>query len=521
MLNLVGFVKIGKEPHKARRLSVKFRIFLFTSIALAGVGPAFAQQPGVPPSMTAPPTVALPGQPMGSFSGNADGSDGRMWGGGEYFLWWLKSSQTSPLVVTGTPGASAGFTTPTTPIPTSPGFIGLFTTGTTPAPVSLGTANSVLFGTNVNKDPREGGRFTFGSWLDADRTFGVEGVFLYMPAQVSQYHNSSSGTPALSIPFFNTTTGREDGYPIASGPVISSKTTFVNTTPDVFVGLFTTTTVDSYVGSVAVKSTTELQGGELNSILRVAKTSDLRFDLLVGARWLELDERLQISSAVNDTHSETTVYRPELGLPAGFSPVLNSPVINVARLDDFATHNSFYGGQIGARGEYTWDKWSLSAGVKGGLGIMKETVDVAGATGVTQANYFTPTQQAFLAGIPIIVGTGAPTVTGTAKYSLPGGLFAQPSNIGRYTHDSLAAIGEGNIAIGYKLTESVKATVGYDFLYVSNVVRPGEQIDRGINPTQLILQSPTTPAYPPRPVFQMRETDFWAQGLTLGLEVKY
>ena len=36
----------------------------------------------------------------------------------------------------------------------------------------------------------------------------------------------------------------------------------------------------------------------------------------------------------------------------------------------------------------------------------------------------------------------------------------------------------------YDVTQHVRGVVGYDFLYMSNVLRPGAQIDRNINPTQ-------------------------------------
>ena len=72
------------------------------------------------------------------------------------------------------------------------------------------------------------------------------------------------------------------------------------------------------------------------------------------------------------------------------------------------------------------------------------------------------------------------------------------------------------------LTRRVRATVGYTFFYMSEVVRPGDQIDRVVNPTQL----PTAGAFvagttPTRPSFPFQSSDFWAQGLNFGLEIRY
>jgi hypothetical protein len=58
-------------------------------------------------------------------------------------------------------------------------------------------------------------------------------------------------------------------------------------------------------------------------------------------------------------------------------------------------------------------------------------------------------------------------------------------------------------------------------MYWNNVVRPGSQINNNINLSQSqslgtgSLSGPATPA----PLFN--RTDFWAQGLTLGLEFRF
>ena len=65
-------------------------------------------------------------------------------------------------------------------------------------------------------------------------------------------------------------------------------------------------------------------------------------------------------------------------------------------------------------------------------------------------------------------------------------------------------------------------TIGYRFLYVSDVIRPGDQVSRVVNPRLV----PTSPLFTgsggpavPQPNFQ--STDFWAQGLTLGLGINF
>ena len=112
-----------------------------------------------------------------------------------------------------------------------------------------------------------------------------------------------------------------------------------------------------------------------------------------------------------------------------------------------------------------------------------------------------------------------PAVTTVTSGRTAGGLFAQPTNIGHYTRDVFAVVPEGNVQLGYQLTDRLRATVGYTFFYMSDVVRPGDQIDRTINPALLAL--PPAAGGPARPAFQVRQSDFWAQGIDFGLEFLY
>ena len=75
-------------------------------------------------------------------------------------------------------------------------------------------------------------------------------------------------------------------------------------------------------------------------------------------------------------------------------------------------------------------------------------------------------------------GTGAPV-------DRTGGLLALSSNIGDYDRTKLVLLRDMSINVGYCLTPNVMLRLGFDFMWVSNVLRPGEQIDLGVNPTLL------------------------------------
>jgi hypothetical protein len=61
----------------------------------------------------------------------------------------------------------------------------------------------------------------------------------------------------------------------------------------------------------------------------------------------------------------------------------------------------------------------------------------------------------------------------------------------------------------------VDLTLGYTFLYLSDVARAGDQIDPMINVSQLPPGPLTGAALPD---FSFQSSGFWAQGLTFGVE---
>jgi len=105
---------------------------------------------------------------------------------------------------------------------------------------------------------------------------------------------------------------------------------------------------------------------------------------------------------------------------------------------------------------------------------------------------------------------------------LAGGVLALPSNSGHFSRDRFAVVPEIDINIGYQVTDHLRAFVGYSFLYSSNVVRPGDIIDRTVNLTQLPSNlGPGSLTGPARPMIIVRDTEFWAQGMNFGLEFRY
>jgi hypothetical protein len=232
-------------------------------------------------------------------------------------------------------------------------------------------------------------------------------------------------------------------------------------------------------GGLAINTSSRLQGFEANSLFNLCCGCGRRVDALVGFRYLDLDESLGIT--------ETPTILPDVPFGGGTAFVVS---------DHFGTRDRFYGGQVGVRAEVWRDRLFASVAAKVALGSTQESVDIGGFTRITPP--------------------GGPATV------LNGGLLALPSNSGHFSRDRFSVVPEATLNVGYQLTSQLRASVGYTFLYWSNVARPGDQIDRPVNPTLLpTVGNPGPPVGPIRPAFTFKDTDFWAQGVNFGLEFRF
>jgi hypothetical protein len=224
-------------------------------------------------------------------------------------------------------------------------------------------------------------------------------------------------------------------------------------------------------GSIAVASEMRLWGLEGSILAKVRRDANFSLDLLVGYRYLQLTENIHIDASFNDPETQ----------------------IQGTAYDQFATRNCFSGGQIGGRLALYRGPISLELQAEVALGDNSQQVAINGSTFQTGA------------------GLVAPTLT-------PGGMLTAPSNISTTTHDVFAVVPEARIKVGYDILPHLRATVGYDFLYWSGVVRPGDQIDRVVNPTQQFGGTLVGEARP-TPLFQ--RTGLVAHGVSFGLGLNF
>jgi len=215
------------------------------------------------------------------------------------------------------------------------------------------------------------------------------------------------------------------------------------------------------VGGVAVSTSGRVTGWEANLVRSLYDGPSVRLNGLAGYRYFMVNEGLRVESRSFGLN----------GVP-GF-----------AVADQFDAHNRFHGGQIGLRADVERGSFFAEVDAKIGFGRTVEVVRVSGLT----------------------VFDGGAVV--------PVGVYGQPSNSGRTSRAAFAVLPEAGLRMGWRLGEKSRVYFGYTLLYLSDAVRPGDQIDRVLAPSAGLVGDRPAPRFVPN--------DFWVQGLTLGMEWRY
>lgn len=338
-------------------------------------------------------------------------------------------------------------------------------TSTTTPPVNqagvLGAAGTqVLFGDREILDNTvSGGRFYAGLPIDYDHRLILEGEYFSLEEATESFSATSNGTPILARPFFNMLTS-PNNVPAESSELVA------------YPGVVR--------GTVGVEASSTFQGAaaRLRYLLccsegcvpalagrRGEVPGGYRMELTGGYRYLKLQDNLFISENLTST----------------------SPTGTFEMFDSFATDNQFNGVELGVLLQTRRGRWTMDWVSRLGIGSTSATSTIAGQTSINNA---------------------APVA---------GALLAQTSNIGTFDTSDFALAPELGLTLGFDLTPRFRLLAGYSMIYWSRVLRAGEQIDRDVNPN-LIPPAITPLIGPLRPDQHFVWSDFWAQGVSVGLE---
>ncbi len=347
---------------------------------------------------------------------------------------------------------------------------------TTSAPAAGGiignTSTQVLHSNgDLGYNTISGFRVSGGWFRDDERRHGWYGSGFATEQKANIFTASSdlTGQPLIARPFINAGSGLQSVLTV-------SFPTFVS-------------------GGVLVYTSTKTWGAEVGPVVNLYRSCPedegclWNVDLLGGFRFLQVDEVLRINSASNVIPGNTLPFDGKLyGAPAQIS-------VN----DTFDTLNQFYGGNVGFNTEMRYCRTVLSLGAKIALGVMHERLEINGSSTLVSGPF--------------------PNSTRSVVRS---GLYANSTNNGRFNEDEFAVIPEVNASLGYTWRSWLTTHIGYNFLFVSRVVRPGNVYNPAVNPAVV----PTSPSYglgggvPVANPF-LRQSDFWLQGVNFGFTVRY
>jgi hypothetical protein len=295
------------------------------------------------------------------------------------------------------------------------------------------------------------------------RDWGGEVVLFFIGQKGVSLHNEQSTD--LVRPFFDLNNRQESGLLVAA-PGIAS-------------------------GEITAHAQASMWGAEANATKNIYYNypgTRSEVSMLAGLRFLSADGLIQIGS--------TSFFDPNLPAASPFFPFAGSR-INV--YDSFTTHNRFYGGQVGITAKcWFQQKFAFEGAFKLALGDTSEDITIVGS----QLRTF-PNQT-------------------TASYN--GGLLALPTNIGEFHRDKFAQVPELDFKVSCFATEHISLSTGFTALYWSRIARPGLQIDRELDITQIPnfpVPAGTIPTGLARPGVPFTQADLWALGISLGVEFKW
>ena len=316
----------------------------------------------------------------------------------------------------------------------------------------------VLGGGSANVGVLHGGRFTGGFWIDDNRAFGVEASLFFL-AEASTRSGVQGGGAALSRPFFDTS--------------IQAQNVRILNLPG------------QVTGSVSSEVRSLVGGADLGPVVRVIETDMLTLDQLFYFRYFTLEE----SQTVVDTVS------PIGGAITFLGQAIRSPGAAVSVLDQASTINRFYGGGAGLRLNITPGRFYANVTGKLAVGATRQSLRLEGTTNLT--------------------GTDA-------NQSASGGLLVPAGRNGTFDRSEFTFMPEIGVKLGFQINQSVGVYFGYNFLYATNMARPGDSFTSSVNPTQLpSSQNFGVPFGPNASPVQLQNSDFWMHTVGVGVNLKF
>jgi hypothetical protein len=220
-------------------------------------------------------------------------------------------------------------------------------------------------------------------------------------------------------------------------------------------------------GNISVISSSSIIGNDVYAKILLCRDCINRWDFITGWNYTRVADDVAMRTRTTIVSDPT--------LPVG--TVLST-------LDQFRTTNNFNGGILGLQWQRNCSYWTTQALARMSIGNMHEVILINGQT----------------------------AVNGDVSTNPAGGIFTRASNIGRHARNEFTAITEVGFNIGYRFAPCTQINLGYTFMYWNDILSAANNIDTGVGTSSTGLVHPTVP---------FRHSDFWVQGLNLGLTKEF
>jgi hypothetical protein len=313
---------------------------------------------------------------------------------------------------------------------------------------------SVLFDDGTfGGSARLGGRLTGGFWFDRCRSRGLQVEFWGLDGIEDDYHVVSDGDPVLARPFFNTEIDAQDAQ-ILAFPGLARGSLTVDTDGQMYSA--------APVWRFNMKCCKKCRWG---------KEVTHRYDFLVGYRYWHFEEDLAITEQLE---------------PVG---TYFAPGTAFTLTDHVQTRNDFHGAEFGIEWLRQCGKWVCEFNGRIASGRIRQRLHATGTT-----NAYVP------AGLDQTVDGG----------------FYVPADGVDVRRDKGTLIPQARIALGCYVRPCLRLHVGYDFLYVDDVVRPGNVLNPAFPGSRLARGGAGEDGFTP-----YDDTDVWVQGVSVGMTLNY
>ena len=325
-------------------------------------------------------------------------------------------------------------------------------------PVSI--SNSTGISSSVGD--HNGFRLALGGWLDpTNHDFGFEVGGFYLEKLTTQtgtvFSNNGSGNSQFIVNSGFSIITAVAGTPVAIPLVLTGQTT----------------------GSVSGEFSSGLWELEANTRMTWLSFGSARFGFEAGLRYQHFGEYFNLANQYSVTFTNTNGLAIGTVLPQTFT---------ASTSDSISTTNNFYGAQVGADGEAYFGQFFINGRARVALGANRESVDIYSyslAPAVTQG----------------------------------GSVFGQFDN-GNHERTRISVIPDGTIRMGYQFCHYCRAYVGYDVMYMYNVVRPGDQVT-STGGIQVNVNGSGSTTNVNQLGFRFNDANMWVQGFDFGIEFRY